>query len=196
MPPLILASASPQRRALLRELCDAFDVIACALDEPRPRAGVNPVAWACAMACFKARAVADANPDRVVLGADTVIACAGELLGKPRDEHDARRMLLLQAGRSASVITGVALLGRAHDRTLLACASHVVMRDDADERERYLAGGDWRGKAGAYGIQTIGDRLVERLEGSFSNVVGLPLELLRRLWAQRGWRASSQSSSS
>ena len=114
--------------------------------------------------------------------------CTGQLLGKPRDEKDARRMLELQAGRVTEVITGVCLACRRESvhRILCHCVSLVWMRDAPEQRRVYLAGGDWRGKAGAYGIQNVGDRLVERLEGSFSNVVGLPVGLVRRMLRQTG----------
>ncbi|MBN2448692.1 MAG: Maf family protein, partial [Phycisphaerae bacterium] len=121
--------------------------------------------------------------DTWALGADTIVACEGELLGKPADEDDARRMLHLQAGRRADVITGVALVGQGEypERIIRHASTAVWMRYDLREIDDYIAGGDWRGKAGAYGIQNIGDRLVERIEGSFTNVVGLPLELVAQL---------------
>jgi septum formation protein len=193
---LILASASPRRQQLLAELGVPFDVCPCALAEPAGKpSGLTPAAWAEALACFKARAVADQHPGRWVLGADTVVSCAGELLGKPRDRQDARRMLELQAGRVSEVITGVCLVRRGPDvdRFIGSSITRVWMRDSRAEREGYLRGGDWSGKAGAYGIQTVGDRLVERLDGSFSNVVGLPLELVARLLRAAGFLARDAS---
>jgi septum formation protein len=181
---LVLASASPRRRKLLAELGLRFEVCPCPLPEPgRKPAAVAPAAWAEALAHFKAGAVADRHCGRWVLGADTIVVCAGILLGKPRDVHDARRMLELQAGRVTEVITGACLVRRADDvrRIIGHEVTLVWMRDALEERRSYLAGGDWRGKAGAYGIQSVGDRLVERLEGSFSNVVGLPLTLVERM---------------
>jgi septum formation protein len=181
---LVLASASPRRRKLLAELGLRFDVCPCSLPEPeRKPGGIAPGAWAEALAYFKASAVAEQHRARWVLGADTIVVCAGELLGKPVDVRDARRMLELQAGRATEVITGVCLVRRAeHVRRIIGHAVTLVwMRDAAAERGAYLASGDWRGKAGAYGIQNVGDRLVERLEGSHSNVVGLPLSLVERM---------------
>jgi len=186
---LILASASPRRRKLLAELGLRFDVHPCPLPEPqRKPPGIGPGAWAEALAHFKARAVAERHPGRWVLGADTLVVCADELLGKPRDLSDARRMLELQAGCATEVISGVcvARCGVAVARIVGHSLTIVWMRDAPEEREAYLAGGDWRGKAGAYGIQGVGDRLIERLEGSFTNVVGLPLELAERLLRQAG----------
>jgi septum formation protein len=181
---LILASASPQRQVLLRELCPDFDVIPSPRAEPVCRSTrVAPAAWAQALAYFKARAVAEEHPGRWVLGADTLVACAGRMLGKPADVRAAREMLELQARHVSEVITGVCLVrsGRGFRRIAAADTTRVWMRDDAALREAYLASGDWAGKAGAYGIQTVGDRMVARIEGSFSNVVGLPLERLARI---------------
>ncbi len=182
--PLVLASASPRRRKLLAELGLRFDVHPCPLPEPwhKPRE-LTPGTWAEALAYFKARAVAELYPGRWVLGADTIVVCVGELLGKPRDVHDARRMLELQAGRATEVITGVCVLSHADDvhRILRHEVTTVWMRDDPAQLQAYLDSNDWRGKAGAYGIQNVGDRLVERVEGSFSNVVGLPRGLVRQV---------------
>jgi septum formation protein len=178
---LILASASPRRRLLLRELCDAFDVIPCPLPEPTRRSTkVPPAQWAEALAYFKARAVADRHPDRWVLGADTIVVCGTRLLGKPSDRADASQMLIWQTEAPSDVITGVCLLRRGRESRRIAAhdVTRVWMRDDAAIRADYLDTGDWAGKAGAYGIQNVGDRLVERIAGSFSNVVGLPVELL------------------
>lgn len=183
---LILASASPRRRELLAGLGVPFTVEPPPLAEPRERpAGVSPRAWAEALAYFKARCVAERRPAQWVLGADTIVVCAGRVLGKPADVVEARAMLELQARQPADVITGVALVrvGAVAERRLTSEVTRVWMRDDAEQREAYLAAGDWADKAGAYGIQHSGDRLVERIEGSFSNVVGLPVERLDRLLA-------------
>ncbi len=183
---LILASASPRRQELLRKIVNDFDVQPSALREPaEPPAGVAPAAWAEALAYFKARSVADQHPGRTVLGADTVVVCRGRLLGKPRDAAQAHSMLCFQAGRAAAVVTGVALV-RVDQGMMAACrlahaVTHVWMRDDPAYVEAYVRSGQWQGKAGAYGIQDTGDALIERIEGSFDNVVGLPTELVRRL---------------
>lgn len=183
---LILASASPRRRELLAALGVPFTVEPAGLTEPRePPAGVGARAWAEALAYFKARCVAEGRPGRWVLGADTIVVCAGRLLGKPAGVVEARQMLELQARQPAEVITGVALvrIGDVVARHLASAVTRVWMRDDPMEREKYLVLGDWTDKAGAYGIQEVGDRLVERIEGSISNVVGLPVELLTGLLA-------------
>lgn len=189
---LILASASPQRRGLLLRVYPDFEVIPCQLREPDPpptsELSVQPRRWALALAYFKARAVAELHPGRWVLGADTVVDCGGQMLGKARDAEEARRMLVLQTSRPSEVITGLCLLrlGPEPRRLQRVDVTRVCMRDDAVAREAYVAGGDWRDKAGAYGIQTVGDRLVERIEGSFSNVVGLPLRTLAALLVEAG----------
>ncbi len=186
---LVLASASPRRRELLAQVCRDFRIVPCPYPEPALRsAKVMAAQWAQAMAYFKARSVAERLPDSWILGADTIVACAGQILGKPRDLEDARRMLTLQANHVSEVITGVCLLRSTsrRERFQEADTTRVWMRDDEAQREAYLQSGDWAGKAGAYGIQTVGDRLVERIEGSFSNVVGLPLERLGRMLASVG----------
>ncbi len=181
---LILASASPRRHQLLGRVYPHFTVHPCPLDEPRRTSEkVAPSRWAAALAYFKARTVAHAYPDQWVLGADTLVACGGQLLGKPRDRDDARAMLELQAACPSDVITGVCLLrvGLEPAKHVEVDVTRVWMRDKRALREDYLSGNDWAGKAGAYGIQNVGDRLIERIEGSFSNVVGLPLELLAKM---------------
>jgi septum formation protein len=187
---LILASSSPRRRKLLAETRRTFTVVDSPYDEPQDKpVGVNAASWAESLAYFKARSVAVQHAECWVLGADTVVECAGRILEKPCSVDDARDMLLAQAGRDSAVITGVALVrlqGGGERRMLTHERTVVHMRNDRAFIESYLASGDWAGKAGAYGIQTTGDRLVERIEGSFSNVVGLPLELLGRLFDQLG----------
>lgn len=189
--PLILASASPRRRELLSPMGVPFEVIVSPFREPeRKPAMVPPHQWAAAVANFKARAVAAMHPRRWVLAADTLVSCRGEILNKASDMTDARRMLELQAGVPSDVFTGVALIrvGEAGDYVDFRTARTVVwMRDDRAIREAYLASGDWEGKAGAYGIQDVGDRLVERIEGEFSNVVGLPIGLVRSMFLRAGF---------
>jgi septum formation protein len=131
----------------------------------------------------KARAgLLEANPGTVVLGADTEVVLEGRVLGKPRDEGQARALLEALSGRAHEVLTGVVLLGPREaggtERSGIA-RSTVTFRDlDAATVELYLDSGEWRGRAGAYAIQGLGSILIERLEGDFSNVVGLPVPLL------------------
>ena len=198
MKPLVLASSSPRRRVLLRRLRTPFSVVVRAVDE-RPLPGESPAEHVRRLAREKARAVAVGLPAgcaaRWVLGADTVIALDGEILGKPRDAAAAWRMLARLSGRSHEVLTGVALVpvrglesvaGRARARTAVV-RSRVEMRVlDAATIRRYVATGEPLDKAGAYAVQGRGGRLVARVSGSLTNVVGLPLERLARMLAACG----------
>jgi septum formation protein len=178
---IVLASASPRRQQLLRERGVVFDAAPVDIDEDLQGAGspgAAPADFAMALALRKAlaRAALEPGPARV-LGADTiVVAPGGELLAKPRDERDAARMMRLLSGRVHEVVTGIAWVaaesGRARAR---AVSSRVRFRALGDESiRRYVESGLWRGKAGGYGVQD--GALVESLEGSRSNVVGLPVE--------------------
>lgn len=181
---LILASESPRRRELLARICPDFDVEPCPYTEPEAKSDdVSPRQWVEALAYFKARSVGERHPGRWVLGADTIVVCDGQILGKPRDMEDARAMLELQARVVGEVLTGLCLMrdGPEALRHSQVVTTRVWMRDDPVARAAYLDSGDWQGKAGAYGIQDIGDRLVERIDGSFSNVVGLPVEALAQM---------------
>jgi len=189
--PLVLASGSPRRQQLLRQAGYHFEVAPAPVPEPRivPRQGLHPAGCAEASAYFKAAAVARDYPGRIVLGADTIVVHDGVVLGKAHNESDARHMLTRHFAGINEVITGLALIdttrGRrliTHDRTRLKLRAM-----SEDEIEAYLAGGAWRGKAGAYALQEGGDRFVEEIEGSESNVVGLPLETLAEAlaWLER-----------
>lgn len=180
--PLVLASSSPRRKQLLREAGLSFEAADPPVAEPvHLGMEVSPARRAEALAYFKARAVADRSEDALVLGADTVVSVDGQLLGKPADADDARRMLRMLSNTRQAVITGVALLG-AGRRCIASETTFVTMRQISDsELEDYIASGEWEGKAGAYAIQETADRFVTELEGSFSNVVGLPMELVEQL---------------
>jgi septum formation protein len=185
--PLILASASPRRAELLRDAGYQFDVVDPPMKEPGDEQGyVSAGLHAESLAYFKARSVADDHADKTILAADTIAALDGHIIGKPVDVADARRILELLNGTTHEVITGVALLSPNGARRLLQHdVSRIRVRHlDGEAIETYLATGQWRGKAGAYGIQDHGDAFVESVEGSFTNVVGLPLELLSRMFRQ------------
>ena len=186
---LILASQSPRRRELLLRIRQEFAVEPCPIPEPRtPPAADRAIAWAESQAYFKAAAIAEAHHGCWVLGADTIVRCDDSILGKPADIHDARRMLTLQAGRSSEVVTGIALvrIADATTRVIDHERTRVWMRDDPAFIESYLQSRQWSGKAGAYGIQDAGDALIDRIDGSFDNVVGLPTERLTRLLEELG----------
>lgn len=184
---LLLASSSPRRRALLRRLGLAFSVRSPAADET-PLPGERPQAHVRRLALLKARAVARRFPAAIVVGADTVVALDGEILGKPRDRGEAARMLSRLSGRTHEVFTGIALLVPGERRARSAVVrSRVTMKPfDAAAIRRYVACREPLDKAGAYAVQGRGWGLVERVEGSFTNVVGLPIERLRRMLAAAG----------
>jgi septum formation protein len=185
-PRLILASASPRRQQLLREAGYEFVVRPAHINED-DHPPMLPADLAEFLAMEKAQAVARHHPQDVVLGADTVVAFGDTILGKPDDADDARRMLGLLAGTTHVVITGVAVVHAAaqfsaHSRVMSA----VRMRELAqDEIDRYITRGDWRGKAGGYGIQDD-DPFVTRLSGCHTNIVGLPVPETKRLLALAG----------
>lgn len=187
---LVLASASPRRADLLREAGFSFDVRAVDLDEGF-RAGETPGQYVARLAEAKARAVAaslvaglkpsptSGPPDQgnvlVVLGADTTVVCNGEVLAKPTGTADAARMLRLLAGRTHEVLTGICLLKE--DRALLHVESSRVRMCQLTEAEIawYVATGEPMDKAGGYAVQGLASRFIEGVDGSYSNVVGLPV---------------------
>jgi septum formation protein len=193
---LVLASASPRRREILSQLGLSFRVLESGVDEPPPR-GRAPEAYARELAGQKAVAVAmrlSADGSRAfVLGADTIVVLDAAVLGKPSDDAQALSMLLSLQGREHEVITAVALRRAGSDfcRTL-AVHSRVVFRafDEATAR-RYVASGEGRDKAGSYAAQGLGAGLLRGIDGSYSNVVGLPaaetLELLLEGGALEAW---------
>ncbi len=158
-------------------------VVAPTIAEPDEAfSGLSPAQQAESLAYFKARAVADLHPGRYVLGADTIVALGSRILGKPADADDARTMLQNLSGTRHRVITGVALLAPEGRRLIASDVTYITMRPmTPEEIEQYVASGEWIGKAGAYAIQETADRFVQNVEGSFSNVVGLPMELVARM---------------
>lgn len=181
--PIILASSSPRRQQLLAEAGYDFVVLSPTIAEPDDAFhGLNPTQQAEALAYFKARTIADRQADALVLGADTIVAVHGKVLGKPDDEADARRMLGLLSGTRHQVVTGVALLDGGRRRLIASDVTHVSMKPLSQQNiDDYIASLEWQGKAGAYAIQETADRYIDRVEGSWSNVVGLPMELLKRM---------------
>ncbi len=197
-PDLILASASPRRSALLQQIGVAHRIAApqvAELREPRE----NLEACIKRLALSKARQVREReHPSKLpVLGADTAVVLGDDMLGKPGDRDAALSMLARLAGRSHRVLTAVALVGK-HGETLRLARSTVTFRRiDTEEIERYWDSGEPMDKAGAYGIQGIAAVFVERLEGSYSGVMGLPLFETAALLDAAGvprWQAAAQSS--
>lgn len=177
--PAILASASPRRQDLLRRAGFSFQIFVPEVEEI-VRAGAFYRETALANALLKAEGAAESFPDAVVIGADTVIEMDGEILGKPRDEQDAFRILRILSGRTHEVVTGVAVLVKNENiRIRFADVTKVTFQELPDEVIRtYLSRVHVLDKAGAYGIQEQGDLLLERMEGSLDNVIGLPVERL------------------
>jgi septum formation protein len=174
-PPILLASTSPQRRAIIEQLGLPFEVIAPLYEE----IGDDPVEHAAG----KARSVE--GGDRPVLGVDTLVVLDGEVLGKPDGPGEAEAMLDRLGGRTHEVVSGLCLRTPAweelHRETTRVTFRPLTARDLA----AYVAAGEWEGRAGAYAIQGLGAALVERIEGDYLNVVGLPAALLVRLLAKR-----------
>ena len=171
-PQLILASASPRRREILAGLGLNFEIQPADVDE-RQLAGELPDDYVRRLSLSKAQAVS--TEDHVVLGADTAVVLDQQVLGKPRGQADAMRMLTTLSGRTHRVLSAVALVS-AHRHSIRLSVSQVWFREISESEKRaYWDSGEPADKAGAYGIQGIGAVFVQRLEGSFSGVVGLPI---------------------
>jgi septum formation protein len=179
-PPLVLASGSPRRRELLEMLGLALVVDPADVDET-PHADEDPVTYVARVAADKAAVVAARQVGALVLAADTTVTLAGEILGKPADAADAARMLARLAGREHAVHTAVAVaVGERVELAVETTSVRFVALTDA-EIDWYVATGEPLDKAGAYAIQGAGGLFVERIDGSASNVVGLPLHVVERL---------------
>ena len=181
---LILASTSPQRRAILTSLNVDFEVVAPSYDEvPIPG---TPEQVVMERALGKALSVAAITPDRPVLGVDTeVVIDDGDVLGQPATAREAHAMLSALSGREHHVISGIALLGA--QQQVASAVTIVRLRSLSDaEIAAYVAEGEWQGRAGGYAIQELGADLVASIEGDYTNVVGLPVVLLTELLATEG----------
>lgn len=178
---LILASASPRRREILAGLGLEFEVVVPEVEELSEG---EPGEVVVENALRKARAgaaLAQAGEGDLVLGVDTDVVLDGRVLGKPRNEGEARERLEALAGREHEVLSGVALVDGGGERTALASSAVTFRPLSGSDIERYIASGEWRDRAGGYAIQGLGSTLVESLHGDFSNVVGLPLKTLLEL---------------
>lgn len=176
--PFILASGSPRRRELLAYLGIPFEVIpgnAAELTQGKPEELV------CANARAKALAVSIHQTDALVLGADTIVCLDDKILGKPRDAEDARQMLRSLSGQWHVVYTGVCLARGEETATCCEATRVLFARMSEQDIEQYVQTGEPMDKAGAYAIQGIGGQFIEKIEGSPSNVIGLPLTLVRRM---------------
>ena len=190
--PLVLASASPRRLELLRQIGIVPDRTDPADIDEIPRSGELPRPHALRLAVEKARRVAPRHAGAFVLAADTVVACGRRILPKPEDEATARRCLELLSGRRHRVYGGVALAlpdGRIASR--LVDSRVAFKRLSQEEIAQYLASGEWRGKAGGYAIQGRAAALVRWIEGSYSNIVGLPLYETAQLLRGHGYQCGA-----
>jgi septum formation protein len=174
-PPLLLVSTSPQRRAILEQLAIPFEVVAPRYEE----VGDDPVEHAVG----KARSID--GGDRPVLGVDTIVVCDGLILGKPHDAGEAEHMLELLSGRTHEVVSGLCLRTPAWEEQRREVTRVSFRPLTPRDLAHYLASREWEGRAGAYAIQGLGASLVERIEGDYLNVVGLPGAVLVDLLAER-----------
>ncbi|HET6933813.1 MAG TPA: Maf family protein [Candidatus Angelobacter sp.] len=186
-PTLILASASPRRQELLREAGISFEVSPAHIHEER-QPGESPLHYALRLAREKAEAVAAKNPGRYVLGADTIVIVEDEVLEKPADPADAARMLRRLSGRGHQVITAVSLVTPKRHKDTRTCTTQVFFRElEEEEIQQYIATKEPMDKAGAYAIQGGAARWVTRMEGEYSNVVGLPVSLVTEMLRANGF---------
>jgi len=179
LPPLILASASPRRAELLRQLRLDFQIVPSDAKEIFDEQ-LSPLELCQLNAHLKARTVAKKKPNSLVLGADTLVFLDGEIMGKPASRADAQRMLARLQGQTHQVVTGVSLIHlRAHRESMFATSTDVTFRSlTAGQINDYIAKVNPLDKAGAYAIQEHGDMIISEIFGSYSNVVGLPVEML------------------
>jgi septum formation protein len=180
----ILASASPRRKELLQKAGYVFQVEPSGVNEEAfEKAGVNSQEHCKILALAKAKDVAGHFPDMSVLGSDTVVDYDGQIIGKPADAADAERITRNLFSKPHKVITGLALVWLSKKIEIVEADTTIVYPKMLTERQiqAHIAGGLWEGKAGAYGIQETGDEFVEHIDGSFTNVMGLPMERVERL---------------
>ena len=186
-PPLVLASQSPRRAELIGRLGLAFETLPADIDESR-LGDEAPAAHAERLAREKAATVARGRPEALVVGSDTIVVLGSDVLGKPRDEAQAVEMLLRLSGRDHEVHTGIAV---AHGGRIESGLERVLVRFRALDRaqcEEYVATREPMDKAGAYGIQGFGSSIVERIEGDYFAVMGLPVVRMLSLIERFGWR--------
>jgi len=180
----ILASASPRRKTLLREAGYNFEIIVSDVDESSfEDADISPAEFATNLAFAKALDVAKGNPDKLVLGADTVVDFEGEIIGKACDAEHAEEITKKLFSKPHKVITAIALIRLCDSVKIINYDITVVYPKQmtAEQMAGHIAGNSWQGKAGAYAIQETGDEFVEKLDGSLTNVMGLPMEMINSL---------------
>lgn len=179
MESIILASKSPRRQELIRNITEDFEVIVSDVEETLPE-GISPEEAPVYLAGIKARAVSAIHPDRVVIGADTVVILDGEVLGKPRDAADAHMMLKRLSGRVHTVITGCSIIKNGRERSFSESTKVGFYSLSDTEIDEYISTGEPFDKAGAYGIQGRAMLFVRGITGDYFNVMGLPVARLGR----------------
>lgn len=180
----ILASASARRKRLLRKAGYRFDIVPSNIDESGfDLEGISSIEHTRRLGLAKARKVAERFPTQLVLGADTVVDFEGQIVGKPKDASDAERITRMLFSAPHKVITTIALVRIDDAIEMVETETTTVYprKLTAGQIADHIKNGDWQGKAGAYGIQETSDEFVERIEGSFTNVMGLPMELVEKL---------------
>jgi septum formation protein len=197
--PLILASVSPRRKQLLAEAGYRFKVVPSAIDEGTfPSESIAPVEYAKQLALAKANDVAKKFPDSIVIGADTVVDFDGRIVGKPADAKDAERITRMLFSRPHKVITGVAIVCKSRRVEIVEADTTVVYPKKLTNSQiaEHIASGIWRDKAGAYAIQehapaspkgyaVTSDPFVDHIDGSLTNVMGLPMEMVKEMFSHR-----------
>ncbi len=188
---IILASKSPRRRQLLKEAGYDIKVFPSKIQESKYISpDLSPTELAERLAFEKARNVSEEFPDELVLGADTLCDLNGEIIGKAESKEHAEQIVRKIFTQPHDVITGISLINKKKGLEITKSdVTRVYPKQMSQEQiEEHIKGGSWKGKAGAYAIQETGDEFVERLEGSISNVIGLPMELLEKMLSQIGYR--------
>ncbi len=176
---VILASASPRRRELLKYIFDDFDIIPADVDESL-NDDIKAENAAKYLAVRKAEYISEKYPDALVIGSDTTVVINGEILGKPADKEDAENMLFKLSGKTHKVITGVCICKEGRTRSFSEVTEVVFFNLKKEEIDDYLKSDEWSDKAGAYGIQGKAGLFVEKINGDYNNVVGLPVARLNR----------------
>lgn len=178
---LVLASSSPSRKMLLEQAGVSFEVVVSGVDETVP-ASLSPAQTVELLAERKGKAVLPLHPDKPIIAADSVVSIDGLILGKPKDDQEAKATLRRLSGRTHQIFTGVCLLANGREEVFHQSTKVTFYPLTEEEIADYVALGESQGRAGAYGIEGIGVVLVQSIEGDYSNIVGLPVaETLRRL---------------
>lgn len=185
--PFILASASPRRKELLSKAGYKFDIIVSDVDESKiSSAGISSAEFTRRAALAKAKDVAEKFPDRLVVAADTIVDYEGQIIGKPDSAEHAEEIIRKLFSKPHKVITGIAFVKKDANLEIVDCDITVVYPKKMTEKQiaGHIASQTWQGKAGAYGIQEGADEFVEKIDGSYTNVMGLSMELVEKMFSE------------